>query len=204
MFSKLQWNLFWGYVCLFLQIRVHAARRSVWFHSFSPRSYAECSQADSSDHFTSLSPVWNLTLLPGGCDPGVFRAVLHAAVSCNPVFISVRVLSKEATVLLQAGQLTLQCRRTKVVHASNVCMNPHYYMLWYLHSVVVYKFPSQAKDPWFGAVSGGTLVKKCQIQHLVVPKSPFEYRAAENSFHLYTGKFSLVCIWVIVVFIFQF
>lgn len=131
----------------FLQIRVHAARRSVWFHSFSPRSYAECSQADSSDHFTSFSPVWNLTLLPGGCGPRVFRSVLHAAVSCNPVFISVRVLSKEATVLLQAGQLTLQCRRTKVVHASNVCMNPHYYMLWYLHSVVVYKFPHKQKIP---------------------------------------------------------
>lgn len=73
--------------------------------------------------------------------------MLHAAVSCNPVFISVRVLSKEATVLRQAGQLTLQCRRTKVVHASNVCMNPHYYMLWYLHSVVVYKFPHKQKIP---------------------------------------------------------
>lgn len=56
------------------------------------------------------------------------------------------------------------------------------------------QIPSQTLDE---VVSGGTLVKKCQIQHLVVPKSPFEYRAAENSFHLYSGKKSFLLVWFV-------
>lgn len=42
----------------------------VWFHSFSPRSYTDCSHADSSDHFTNLSLVWNFILLSGGATQG--------------------------------------------------------------------------------------------------------------------------------------
>lgn len=44
--------------------------RSVWFHSFSPRSYTECLHSDPADHFTTLSPVWNVTPLPGGVTQG--------------------------------------------------------------------------------------------------------------------------------------
>lgn len=65
MLTDTSWNLSKGHVCLFVQSRIHVGgsgrwRWSVWFHSFSPRSYTERMHANPSDHFTRLSPVWNV------------------------------------------------------------------------------------------------------------------------------------------------